>query len=242
MRRKSWLVGIGLIVAIATAVGGALLLLVNHEPGFYRRCAVPPGPVRVQHSQAFWAECLRVWAGIHNHDPNWYGTFTDAQINSYFAEEFLRSRMDRSLLPKGISAPRVAIEPDKVRLAFRYGEGLWSTIISLDLRVWLAKKELNVVVLELQGLHAGSLPISVETILESISEVCRRNNIDVKWYRHRRNPVALLHFQSDSPRPTVQLSKLELRQGLLVIGGTSDKPKIIAALLSRLTHLHQDTE
>jgi hypothetical protein len=242
MRRKSLLLAVGLVALVVVSVGGALALLVYHEPGFYRRCAVPPGPIRLKHSNAFTSECVKLWEGIRNHDPKWYATFTDAQINSYFAEGFIKSKMDRSFLPKGISEPRVAIEPGKIRLAFRYGEGTWSTVISIDVRAWLVKPEPNVVALELQGLHAGSLPISAQSLLENISETCRRNNIDVKWYRHNGNPVALLHFQGDSPRPTVQLSQLELRQGLLVIGGRSVPAATIAAVLSRLTAFVEDAE
>jgi hypothetical protein len=238
MSRKSLLLAIGIVFAVASSVGGTLALLVGHEPGFYRRNAVPPGPVRTQHSNAFVNECLHLIEGIHNHDPKWYATFTDAQINSYFEEGFIRSKTDQSFLPEGMSAPRIAVEPEKIRLAFRYGSGAWSTVISIDLRAWLVQKEANVIALELQALHAGSLPISAQSLLEHISEACQRKNIDVKWYRHKGNPVAILRFQSDSPRPTVQLSKLELRNGMLVIGGRSIGPNTTpAALVSRLTEI-----
>jgi hypothetical protein len=235
MTRKSILLAIGFILFVVGGVGAALVLLVRQEPEFYRRGALPPGPARKQHAGAFTAECMHLVNSITNHEPKWYATFTDAQINSYFEEEFLESGTDKTFLPEGISAPRVAIEADKIRLAFRYGQGTWSTIVSIDLRVWLAKKEPNVVALELQALHAGSLPISAQSLLEHINEACQRKNIDVKWYRHNGNPVALLKFQSDAPRPTVQLSQLELRPGLLVIGGRSIAPGVLThALASRL--------
>jgi hypothetical protein len=228
---------IGIVVLILGSVGAALALLIVHEPGFYRRSAMPPGPARKHNSGAFVSECARLVDEIRNHtQKNWYATFTDAQINSYFEEDFIRSRTDQVFLPAGISAPRIAIEDDKIRLAFRYGKGAWSTVISIDLRVWLAKQDTNVVALELQGLHAGSLPISAQSLLERISEACQRNNIDVKWYRHNGNPVALLRFQTDSPRPAVQLAKIELRKGLLVIGCRSNLPSP-KALVTRLTQL-----
>jgi hypothetical protein len=234
MSRNSVLLAIGIVLLVVGSVGAALALLVGHEPGFYRRSAVPPGPVRKQHSGAFVSECFRLIQEIKSHrQPKWYATFTDAQINSYFEEDFIKSRTDQVFLPAGISAPRVAIEDDKIRLAFRYGKGPWSTVISIDLRVWLAKRDTNVVALELQGLHAGSLPISAQSLLERISEACQRNNIDVKWYRHNGNPVALLRFQSDSPRPAVQLSKIQLRKGLLVIGCRSIIPSSNPAALVR---------
>jgi hypothetical protein len=229
MTRKSVLFGVGGVALLLGSVASALALLVLHEPGFYTRSALPPGPVRKQHSKAFVAEFSHLFNGIYNLYPEWYGTFTDAQINSYLEEDFLASGNAEKVLPEGISAPRVVIEPDKIRLAFRYGSEPWSTIISIDLRVWLAPKEPNVVALELQGLHAGSLPISAQSLLEHISEVARRNNIDPTWYRHNGNPVVLLRFQSDQPRPTVQLRKLELHQGMLrVVGRSLAEPSLRA--------------
>jgi hypothetical protein len=159
--------------------------------------------------------------GVINNDPQWYVAFNEDQINSYFDEDFVRERTFEKILPVGISQPRVAIEPERIRLAFRHSVGRWSTIISLDLRVWLATREPNVVALELQSLHAGSLPVTAQSLLERVSETARHNNVEVTWYRHHGNPVALLRFQADQRTPTVQLQRLELRPGTLVISGRS---------------------
>jgi hypothetical protein len=227
MTRKSLLLGIGLFLLLLGCVGGGLALLLRHEPDFYRRGEVPPGPQRKHDSGEFQTEVAHLYECINfRNQSKWWAKFTEAQINSYFAEDFIKSQTARFFLPRGVSSPRVAIEPDKIRLAFRYGEGTWSTVVSIDLRVWLAKKDPNVVMLELQGLHAGSLPISAQSLLEQISEACQHQHIDVKWYRHNGNPVARLRFPSDSPRPSVQLSKLELRQGMLVIGGRAVPPSL----------------
>src|SRR5262249_48018913 len=132
------------------------------------------------------------------------------------------SGVAEKLLPEGVTGPRVSITADKIRLAVRYGTPPWSAIISIDLRVWLAAKEANVVALELQGLHAGSLPISAQSLLEQIKEVGRVHNIEVTWYRHNGNPVALLRFQSEQ-RPAGPLSRLELRPGTLTIAGRAPR-------------------
>jgi hypothetical protein len=218
MSRKSLLLAIGIIAVVLVGVAGTLTLLVRHVPAFYRRCAVPAGPARVQYSRGFLSELVNLRNSIFSPKIKWTAIFTEAQINSYFEEEFVNTKTHESYLFPGISAPRVALETGKIRLGFRYGAGLWSTIISIDMRVWLAKHEPNVIALELQGLHAGSLPITSRSLLERISEICQRNNIDVKWHRYNGNPVVLLRFQTGSARPSVQLAKLELRQGMLVLG------------------------
>src|SRR5262249_39124403 len=75
---------------------------------------------------------------------------------------------NQKLLPKGISDPRIAVEANRIRLGFRYGSEPWSTIISIDMRVWLATTEVNVVALELQGVHPGALSGSAPSLLETI--------------------------------------------------------------------------
>jgi hypothetical protein len=217
--RHSLLLGIGVFVLLVGGLAAGLALLVRHEPGFYGRSAIDPGPARKQHSRDFKMEFSNLLNGAFNGN-DWHVTFTETQLNSYFEEDFLTSGLAEKLLPEGISAPRVSIETDKLRLAFRYGDSPWSTIISIDLRVWLAAKEPNVVALELQGLHAGSLPISAQSLLEQITEIARGSGIEVTWYRHNGNPVALLRFQTDG-RPSVPLQKLELRQGTITIAGRS---------------------
>src|SRR5262249_37806441 len=163
--RHSLLLGIGVIVLLVGGLAAGLALLVRHEPGFYSRSAVKSGPVRKQHSRDFKMEFSNLLNGAFNSN-DWQVTFTEVQLNSYFEEDFLTSGLAEKLLPESITAPRVAVETDKLRLAFRYGVPPWSTIISIDLRVWLARKEPNVIALELQGLHAGSLPINAQSLLE----------------------------------------------------------------------------
>jgi hypothetical protein len=238
MSRKSVLLGFGTVLLLAGTVTLVLLLLVRHEPDFYRRIALPAGQERKQRSSEFQTNFSQLVSEVMNQDSEpWEFRFTDAQINSYLEEDFLRSGSVDKLLPEGIRSPRVAIEPDLVRLAFRYGSGPWSTIISVDLRVWLAAKQPNAVVLEIQALHAGSLPISAQSLLEQISQAARNMSgaaTEVTWYRHEGNPVAVIRFQADKPQPTVYLRRLELHHGEIRIGGRSSEAAAIRAMLSPL--------
>jgi hypothetical protein len=220
MSRKSLFVGLALVLMLASSVSSVLAFLVRHEPAAYSCCALPPGEQRQKLSREYLGESSNLMDGIVN-KRQWYAKFTEEQINGFFEEDFIRSDTWSKILPDGISEPRVCLQPDKIRLAFRYGTGKWSTVISVDLAVWLAAKEPNVVVLELQGLHAGSLPISAQSLLDRISEAARSQNLDITWYRHNGNPVALLRLQPYHSRPTFQLQRLELGQGTLLISGRS---------------------
>ena len=108
---------------------------------------------------------------------------------------------------------------DRLRIAFRYGNPPWSTIITLDFQVWLAPKEPNVVVLQLNGIHAGSLPISSQSLLQKLLEGLKRQNIEVSYHRHQNKPTAVLRFHDDQSRPAAQLLHLELAPGKLTLAG-----------------------
>jgi hypothetical protein len=230
MSRKSLLLGSTVVLLLAGA-GTVLVLLVAHEPEFYHRAALPPGKERKQRSGKFIQDFFQFCQDVHNYQE-WNARFEEDCINSYFDEQFVPSGMAEKILPEGISTPRISFEPEKIRLAFRYGTGSLSTIISIDMRMWLAPKEPNVVALELQGLHAGSLPIAAQSLLEQVSEGARQNSIDVTWYRHNGNPVALLRFQADQDRPTVRLDHLVLHKGMLEIRGRSIDSAPLRAMLS----------
>lgn len=220
MRRKSVL-AILLVVLVLLVVGTTLVLLLKHEPSFYAAKALEPGVYRSNQSTAFEKEFWRLFNDIGNDREEWQATFTETQLNAFFDERFVQSGLSDKLLPEGVSAPRIAIEGERIRLAFRYGTPPWSTIISLDFRVWMASKEPNVVALEMERLRAGALPISAQCLLEPVIEAARRQNIEVTWYRHNGNPVALFKFLSNRARPTAQLHQLAIHDSSLSIVGRS---------------------
>jgi hypothetical protein len=224
MRKRTIVLLVGIVLFLAILAGTGLLVLVYHEPGFYRRALIPPGPKREQLSTvclgkfANLGSCMKCSSGDSS---EWAVEITEEQLNSYFQEDFKKWGDCATLEKNGISDPRIVIEKDKVRLAFRYGTGLWSTILSFDVRVWLAK-EPNVLVFEFLGRHAGALPISAQSILESISEHLHgKSSVEVTMYRHNGNPTAVVRIESDKSRPSFRLRRIELEDGKITIGGMS---------------------
>jgi hypothetical protein len=222
MRRKSLLLALVILLVLVSGAGAAVALLARHEPAFYRNAAAAPGHQRRKLSNDFLIEFSQLTSAFLSEEPNWMARFDTEQINSYLQEGFLASGLDRQMLPEDVSDPRVTISTDRVRLGFRYGTGRWSTIVSIDLRPWVAKGEANTVVLELLALHAGALPISAQSLLEHMTEALRqsRNNLEVSWYRHDGHPVALLRFTSSQPRTSVLLQGVDLQPDKLVLRGT----------------------
>jgi hypothetical protein len=223
MSRRSVLFGTAILLLFAGSAGAALVLLLRHEPNFYRRAAVPPGPERKALSGGFFGQAV----SFRNHikeDAEWHDTFSEEQINSFLEDDLVRSEGSPFRLPGHITDPRVTLEPDRIRLGFRYHVGRFSTVVSIDMGVWLTTAESNVVALELRRMRAGALPVSAQSILERLTEAADSNNIKVAWYRHDGNPVAILRFQSDQPHPTVLLENLDLHPGKIYIKGRSLEP------------------
>src|SRR5579871_1919449 len=225
MSRRTLLLALAILCCLLSGVGAALWMLVRYEPRVYLLAAVPPGETRKLLSSKCQQELskLHSWV-IYEGDQVWSASFTDSEINSYLAEHFVQCRLDKQFLPEGISQPRIIIESDKIRIAFRYGSGLWSTVVSIDLRVWLLKGEPNVVALKLVGFHAGALPISAQSLLESMTQTCQENGIGVDWYRDDGYPVALIRFQNEQPHPTLELELIKMEQGAIHIQGHTKDP------------------
>jgi hypothetical protein len=228
MRKRTVMLLTSLFIGLAVLVGTGVLLLIHHEPGFYRRALVPPGPKREQLSR----DCVGKFGnlGMFMKDgtgckDEWAVEITEDQLNSYFQEDFKKWGDCANLEKLGITDPRIVFDKDKIRLAFRYGSGLWSTVLSFEVRVWLAK-EPNVLVVEFLARHAGALPISAQSILETISEHLQgRNNIEATMYRHNGNPTAVVKLECDKSRPTFQLRRIEVEDGKITIGGLPRDPE-----------------
>jgi hypothetical protein len=232
MSRRTFLLALGVFFCLTCGVGAALWMLVRYEPRVYLRASVPPGEQRSKLSRECSRQLMDLYQAVTDHDAQeWGHRFSDEQMNSYLAELFVESRMDKQFLPEGVTQPRIVVEPDKVRIAFRYGSGLWSTVISIDVRPWLVKGEPNVVALKIVGFHAGALPISAQSLLESISKTCQDNGIAVDWYRDEGYPVALLRFQAEQPHPTLELELIKLEQGAIYIQGHTKDPASLRAFL-----------
>ena len=211
-----------LLLATAVAIGG---LLVRHEPNFYRTREVDPGPERKQLSTKFGTDFMQMVLNVKGGGAGgWHFAFTEKEINSFFQEDFVTSGEVENLRKLGITEPRVAFEDDCIRLAFRWGSGFWSTILSYDLRVWTVAKEPNVLAVEIRGRRIGGLPVSSQALLTEMTELAARHNIELTAYRHEGRPVAVLRFQADQIRPSAQLKCLRIKAGELTIGGICPAP------------------
>ncbi len=218
MRRRRLYISVGLIAGFFLLVLIGLAVAIKSDPGFYAQSNMPSGQTRAQ---------LAVQAKEHNSEllnilsrESWKVAFTADELNAFFQEDYFLAGGDENLLD-GFHDPRVKIEDGKMRVGLRYGKGLFSTVLSMEVRAWKVQGQVNTLAVEITKLQAGRLPLSPAAVLDDISEVVRRQNIDITWYRHDGHPVAIMRFQADQTRPTFQFDKVELKDGNLTISGHS---------------------
>lgn len=224
MRRWSYLASIALLIVILGGGGIGLYSVLHAEPDVYARAEVPPGEQRVLESHKFEQKAFDLINEIQFGD--YEAEFTAAQINSWLAEDFIETNLAKQL-PNEISDPRISFEPGRIFIAFRYGGDTVNTVVSIQAKVWMVKREINVVALEIEKLRAGVLPLTPKVLQDHITEWCRGQNVDVQWYRNEGNPVAILRFQYDRREPSVQLQELELREGSIHLRGRSLDPDLL---------------
>jgi hypothetical protein len=224
---------VGMLACLLCVVLGAALILVRYEPLWYRSAATPAGTERTQHSQDFHEAFSQLMYQVGN-EPEWSGRVTAKQVNAWFEEGMYQEKLDAELLRGNISQPRIAFEDNRIRLGFRYGKGIRSTIISMSLQVWVPPDDSSAVVLELESLHAGLLPVSAQSVLEDISRLLREKDLEINWYRHNGHPTAVLRFQDSQQHSGVELTAIQSKEepveggkeGVLVIHGRNNDPAL----------------
>jgi len=224
-RRKVW-ISLALMAGFLIAGGGTLYVLLSHRPNFYRVAQMSESRERTAQSGEFVNRYTGLMNSVFNRYPDWWGAFTTEQVNAFLQEDFLKSFGGDNNLPDGFHDLRIQIEEGKLRLGCRYDTLLLSTVLTIEVRMWLVANEVNLIGVEIVNLRAGALPISRQNVLDYITEAARQSNIDVKWHRRHGNPVAIFRLQADQVRPTILLHRFELQPGKIVIVGRSTEAPV----------------
>lgn len=222
MKRTWWLSLLALLLILGGLGYGGYALL-THQPAFYREVQLPAGTLREEASREFEQRIVRLFNDAA-YNKNWKFSCTTEQINSFFVEDFLKPQFAR-LLPSYMRDLRLQFQNDEIRLGFQYGEGHLKTVVSLQLKAWLAQREPNTLVIEVVSLQAGAMPMAIKAFHEEIAEHLRTQNIKALWYRKDGHPTIVLKFQADRREPSFHFKQLEIKQGHFFIEGETLDPE-----------------
>jgi hypothetical protein len=218
MRRRTWIRAVLLLVAVAATAVAVAAAVLKQEPGFYTDPAVVAAraddPYRASDVQTRLSDLKRnVFA-----DAEWSGTFTADDLNAFFRED---PAMNNLVEPRlgGLTAPRVAVDGDRLRLAARYGCGFWSTVVSAELRAWVIADEPNLFAVEVLSFRAGGLPLAKRMFMERVNRFADENYLSVSWFRSDGNPVAVCRWLPNQSRPSTLLQTIAIGDGRVAVGG-----------------------
>lgn len=218
MRRRK-LIAFGLLAGILLGIAGVLAAMLKQVPDFYRNAEAAPNFATTERSSALMTRVQDLQNDIRT-KPEWSATFEAGDLNC-FLHDMINERPGgvECLLPADCHSPRLAIEGDRIFLGFTHGHGLWSSVGWVELRVWLPKHDTNVIAIEVVSLKAGALPVSGQSLLESIRESVHDANVEVQWYRNEGRPVGLFRLYANQVRPATQIHTLKVTDGKIAIGG-----------------------
>lgn len=217
-KQRGWLkwikrLAISAAMLLALFVGGVLLLLelAKAEPEFYRKALL----VDEKLQQKFGSEMERKILDLRNSvllGEAWSAEFTEDQINGWLAWDMKEKFPD--LVPPEISDPRIAVENQSMKLAFRCSVKPFRGVAIIEADVFMTGV-VNQLGIRIKSVHSGKIPVPVAAFADQISEQLNRSGIEIEWDTEEDDPVAIVQLPDELIKPQGG-SYIELQQ--IVVG------------------------
>lgn len=203
------------------AVGG---LLLRHEPAFYRSRAPaaaldgepPPGQATL--GRRLVTKLSALHADFVRPGP-WGAAITEAEINAWLAIDLPRNHA--RLLPAGISDPRVAIGPRRLRVGARVGGATLGSVAALDVEVVLrAANQIGIVIVDAR---LGRLPLPRGPVTHEIARRIDALGMATELRRLDGRTVLVVYIPSthDAGATSYWLESLALEDGEVLVAGVT---------------------
>lgn len=155
-----------------------------------------------------------------NREGRWETVFTQDEINGWLAVDLPGKHADE--LPKGVSRPRVLIEPAGITIFAKVEANPIDIIVALQLSPELLSP--NILRIVLADARAGSLGLPLSKVKEMLAEGLVDSEFDVTWQHVDGQPAALITWtgKSDDKKGRRRtLDRLALRDGRIYLSGTT---------------------
>jgi hypothetical protein len=216
-----------MLVLLATFVVGAAILLTaayrasQAVPEFYEAALVSKPVEQKAAADALERQVLNLHNEVRR-PGRWEARFSQDQINGWLAAD-LPAKFPGAL-PRGVSDPRVNIQPEKMQLAVRYQQGDVLTVLSLAGDAYLTDRP-NEIAVRIERVRAGAVPVPLGQFLEKIAERATDAGLPLRWTEEEGDPVAIvalpLHRREFRGR-NLQVDKLEIGEGEIVVSGQTE--------------------
>jgi len=230
LRLVCWIAGpLFLLLALGLLV---FYLALRHVPEFYEEALVVDR-ARLERASDEMLQRTAALASDLKRDGRWEVLVTQDQLNGFLAVELPRNHPE--LLPERVSEPRVAIDPEGIRLGCRYrqSDGLESV-------VWVVVQpyveQPDQIALRITAAKAGALPVPLAKVTRYLSDAAAREGVHLEWLRMGDDPLARVNLpELEVDGHLVHIDQVRLGQGEIYVSGTSQKrPKNPARAPRRL--------
>jgi hypothetical protein len=208
--------------AVLLAVVAALFVALRYQPKFYKAALAIDAQSQEQASDEMLQQVAKLVSDVRK-PGKWHVHFTAAQINGWLAVDFVKNHP--ATLPPLVHDPRVAIDSNGIVLACRYEGQAISTVLSLTVEPYVPEE--SVLALRVVRVRAGLAPMSLQKVLDGITDAARRSEWRIEWRQRGGDPVALL----SSPAPeddgdlVVKIEGIRLGEGEIFVSGSTERKK-----------------
>lgn len=214
--------GTATVLGLLTIVVLVLYQAAQRAPKFYRQAMA----LEVHNHEQAGDELEQNVLELHNdvrEEGVWEAVFTEEQVNGWLVSDM----PDKfpTVLPRGTQEPRVKIDEEAIRVACRFDNGKFRTVISFALDVDLTT-ETNTLAIRISKLRAGALPVPLKQILSKITAAAERGNVPLRWTQVDGDPVALVTVpvtHEDYAHREIYVDSIELREGELLLAGHTEQ-------------------
>ncbi len=153
----------------------------------------------------------------------WEAVFTQAQVNGWLASD-LKEKYPK-MLPPNVHDPRVKIEEDHARAAFRVVTSQVETVVVVGVDLYLTENP-NELAVRLRDARAGLLPVPMRQVKKIADNAADRTNVGIRWNEVDGDQVALIQIPEDVEGIDGRLiiEGVEVREGEVFLSGRTVKP------------------
>lgn len=188
-------------------------------PEFYREALDIPNETQQLRNKEVIRTARNLNNDIQTDNKPWQGTFTDADLNAYFAVEV--AKPGANFFPKEIREPRILFSSRAVDFACRIEEGAFTGILHVEFGLTLP--EPNQLAIRIKETRIGTLPISRDRAVSIIQEALKKHGIESRLGNEGGDPVISFPFELKIGKKQLFLEELNIQNGSVHFFGTSEK-------------------
>jgi hypothetical protein len=211
------------ILITVVVVGVAIWVIyasAQKEPEFYQVALSLSEQAQAEQGDGFEKQLIELQNNART-QRQWQAVFTEVQINGWLASDF--SEKFPNSLPRNVSDPRVGIEQDMLRIAFRFNSTRVKGIVQAEADAFCTEIPGQIAV-RIRSVRSGLVPIPMNSIADRVSAALRRLGARVQWTEIDRDPVALIDLPPDKVKfgnKRITIEAIQLLEQQLVLTGTS---------------------